>query len=68
MWVSTIFIIYGTESYLNTPDLKSNNDNGCVHRTSLSGHSQSIPTNKHLHRTIGHTGHALNSEHAHRTF
>ena len=45
----------------NTPDLKINNDNGHVH----SGHAQSIPTNRHMHRTIGHTGHALNSEHAH---
>ena len=51
----------------NIPDLKINNDNGHVHRTSLSGHTQSIPTNRYLHRTIGHTGHALNLEHAHRT-
>ena len=51
----------------NTPDLKINNDNGHAHRTSLSGHAQSIPTYRHLHRTMGHTGHALNSEHAHRT-
>ena len=28
----------------NTPDLKINNDNGHVHRTSFSGHTQSIPT------------------------
>ena len=32
----------------NTPDLKINNDNGHAHRTSLSGHTQSIATNKHL--------------------
>ena len=51
----------------NTSDLKIDNDNGHAHRTSLSGHSQSIPANRHFHRTIGHTGHALNSEHAYRT-
>ena len=51
----------------NTPDLKVNNDNGHVHRTPFSGHAQSIPTNRHTHRTIGHTGHALNLEHVHRT-
>ena len=51
----------------NTPDLKVNNDNGHAHRTSLSGHALSIPTNMHLHSTIGHTGHGLKSEHAHRT-
>ena len=51
----------------NTPDLKIDNDNGHVYRTSLSGHAQSIPTNRDLHRTIGHTRHALNSEYAHRT-
>ena len=51
----------------NTPDLKINNDNGHAYRTSLSGHAQSIPTNRHLHRTLKHTGYALNSEHAHRT-
>ena len=28
----------------NTPDLKINNDNGHVHKTSFSGHAQSIPT------------------------
>ena len=51
----------------NTSELKINNDNEHVHRTSLSGHAQSIPTNRHLHRTLGHIGHALNSEHVHRT-
>ena len=45
---------------LNTPNLKINNDNRHAPRTSLSGHVQSIPTNRHLHRTIRHTGHALN--------
>ena len=45
----------------NTPDLKIDNDKGNVYRTSLSGHAQSIPANRHLHRTIGHNGHALNS-------
>ena len=47
----------------NTPNHKINNDNGHVHRTSLRGHAQPIPTN----RTTAHTGHALNSEHVHRT-
>ena len=36
----------------NTPDLKINTDNGHAHRTSLNGHAPSIPTNRHLHRTI----------------
>ena len=51
----------------NTPDLKINNDNGYAHRTGIIGHAQSIPTNRHLHTTLGHTGHALDSEHVHRT-
>ena len=51
----------------NTPDLKINNDNERVQRTSLSGHTQLIPTIRHPHRTIGYTQYALNSEHAHRT-
>ena len=55
------------QSVLNTPDLKINSSNGHAHRTYISGHAQSIPTNRHVHRTLGHTGHALNSEHAHRT-
>ena len=58
IWDSVLF---------NTPDLKINNDNGHVQRTSFSGNSQSIPTNRHLHRAIGHTGHTLNSDHGHRT-
>ena len=51
----------------NTPDLKINNDNRLAHRTSFSGHTQSIPTNRHMHSTLGHTGHAQNSEHVCRT-
>ena len=50
----------------NTPDPKNNNENEHLYRTSFSGHVQSIPTNRHSHRTVGNTGHALNSEHAHR--
>ena len=38
-----------------------------AHRTYISGHVQSIPTSRHVHRTLGNTGHAMNSEHAHRT-
>ena len=34
-----------------TPDLKINKDNGHVHKTSLNGHAQSIPTNRHSHKT-----------------
>ena len=48
----------------NTPDLKVSNDNEHVHRTSFNVHAQSIPTNRHAHRTIGHIGHAQTSEHA----
>ena len=49
--IKLISIIYGTVLF-NTPDLKINNDNGHAHRTSLSGHAQSITTNSHLQRTI----------------
>ena len=45
----------------------SHKDNGHVHKTSFSGLAQSIPSNRHTHRTLGHTGHGLNLEHAHRT-
>ena len=48
---------------LNTPDVKINSSNGHAHKTYISGHAKSIPTNRHSHRTLGHTGHALNSEH-----
>ena len=58
--------IWDRELY-NTSDLKSNNKNGHAYRTSLCGHAQSIPTNRHSNTTTGHTGHALNSEHVHRT-
>ena len=51
----------------NTPDLKISNDNGHAHRTSFSGHAQSIPANMHSHRTKGLTRHAQTSEHMHRT-
>ena len=48
---------------LNTPHLKIYSSNGHAHSTCISRHTQSIPNNRHL----GLTGHALNSEHAHRT-
>ena len=51
----------------NTPDLKVSNDNRHAHRTSFSGHAQSIPTSRLAHRTIEHIGHAQTSEHVHRT-
>ena len=51
----------------STPALSINNDNGHVYRTPISGHAQSIPTNRDVHRTIGHTGHVLTSEYANRT-
>ena len=47
----------------NTHDLKISNNNGHAYRITLSGHAHSILTNRHL----GLTGHALKSEHAHRT-
>ena len=40
--------------------------NGYVH-THNSEHAKSIPTNGHLQINIGHSGHALNSEHALRS-
>ena len=43
------------------------NDNGDVQRTSFSGHAQSIPTNRHAHRTIGHTQHAQTSDNCFKT-
>ena len=52
---------------LITPELRISNDNGHAHRTPISGHAQSILTNRHAHRTIGHTEHAQTSEHGHRT-
>ena len=42
----------------NILDLKVSNDNGQAHRTSFNGHAQSSPTNRHMHRTTGHIGHA----------
>ena len=47
----------------NTPDLIITNDNGHMHRISFSGHAQSMPTNRHVHRTKGHIGQAQTSEH-----
>ena len=35
-----------------------NNDNGHAHGTSFSGHAQSIPINRHTHRTMEHAWHA----------
>ena len=46
---------------LNTPHIRINNDNGHVHKTPFSGHTQSIPTNSHAHRSMGHIGHAQTS-------
>ena len=51
----------------NIPDLKISNDNGHVDRTSFSGHAQSIPTNRHVHRTIRHTRQDQTSKYVHRT-
>ena len=42
----------------STHELRISTDNGHVHRKPISGHVQSISTNRHAHRTIGHTGHA----------
>ena len=38
-----------------------------VNPTTTPWHAQSIPTNRHVHRTIGHIGYAQSSEHANRT-
>ena len=53
-------IIYSTV-LLNTPPSKLTLPMGM--HICISGHAQSIPTNRHL----GLTGHALNLEHVHRT-
>ena len=47
--------------------LKVINDSGHAHRTCFTLHAQPIPTNRHVHKTIGHIGHAQTSEHVHRT-
>ena len=51
----------------NTYEFKISNDNGHVHKLPFSWYAQSIPTKRHVHGTIGHTGHAPTLEHAHRT-
>ena len=54
----------------STPELRINNDSGHAHRTSISGQGQTLPPNRHVHRTTEHPGHAKRtqpSEHAHRT-
>ena len=54
----------------STPKLRINKHNGHAHRTLISGHAQTLPPNRHLHRTIEHLGHAQRtppSEHMHRT-
>ena len=50
---------------LNTPGLKMSPPQVYVHIQN-NGHNQSIPTNGHPQVNIGHSGHALNSEHAFR--
>ena len=47
---------------LNTPGLKISPPQVYVHIHN-NGHNQSIQTNGHLLVNIGHSGHALNSEH-----
>ena len=54
----------------STPELKINNDNGHAHSTPISGHAQTLPPNRHVHRTKEHPGHAWRtppSEHVNRT-
>ena len=41
---------------LNTPDLKIKCSNRHAHRIHISGHAQSIATNRHSHRTLGLLG------------
>ena len=51
----------------STPELIIN---GNAHRKPTRGHAQTLPPNRHVHRTIEHLGNAqrtLPSEHAHRT-
>ena len=51
-----------------TPELRINKHNRHAHRTPISGHSQTLPSNKQVHRTIEHLGHAQRtppSEHVH---
>ena len=50
---------------LNTPVLKISPPQVYVHIHN-NRHNQSIPTNGYLQVNIGHSGHALNSEHAYR--
>ena len=51
---------------LNIPGLKINSSKGYVHMYN-SGHVQLILTSRHLQISIGHSGHAVNSEHVLRT-
>ena len=56
--------LYVYRFLFSTPELRVNNDKGHVHKTTICKHPQSLPTNRHAHRTTEHTGHALTSEHA----
>ena len=62
MWVSITFHYIWDRVLFSTPELRINNDNGHAHRTPISDHAQSLPTDRHTHRTIGHTRHAQTSE------
>ena len=50
------------QSSFNTPMLKLGSSQRLVHIHN-NGHAQSNPTIGHLQINIGHSGHALNSEH-----
>ena len=53
--------------HTHIPKLRISIDNGNAHRTNISKHAQSLPTNRHAHRAKEHTRHAQTFEHVHRT-
>ena len=55
----------------SAPELRINKHNGHVHRTSISGHVQTLPPSRHVHRTTKHFWHVQRTpppENAHRTY
>ena len=68
MWVNIISIIYGPAPCLTPLTLKLIMTIGMhTKHPSVGILSPFQLIGQHLHRTTGHTGHALNLEHAHRT-
>ena len=61
IWIRVLF---------STLVLRINYDKGHWHRTPITGHAQTLPPNRHVHRLIEHPGHAKRtppSQHVHRT-